>query len=64
VQVLNYIKRQAGGYTCAELSEAMNKPINEISGRCTELKELGVIVEDGNRINPRSGRKCAVLRAK
>lgn len=43
--------------TIQEASEKLGKPINEVSGRFTELKEVFLIVELEDKINRRSGFK-------
>lgn len=43
--------------TIQEASEKLGKPINEVSGRFTELKENFLICESENKINGRSGFK-------
>lgn len=43
--------------TIQEAGEKLGKPINEVSGRFTELKEVFLIVESENKINGRSGFK-------
>lgn len=50
--------------TIQEAAEKLGKPINEVSGRFTELKEVFLIIELDNKTNGRSGFKntsyCAV----
>lgn len=43
--------------TIQEAGEILVKPINEVSGRFTELKEVFLIIESENKINGRSGFK-------
>ena len=43
-----------------DLVGLLNWPINRISGRVTELKAAGLIVEVGTKINPDSGKRGAV----
>jgi hypothetical protein len=46
--VLEYL-RNAGPHTNAEISHALQKPINEITPRCHELRKLGLVVEARKR---------------
>tara|TARA_Y200000002_G_C22497825_1_gene585814 strand:+ start:61 stop:510 length:450 start_codon:yes stop_codon:yes gene_type:complete len=40
------------GITAQEISSRYNYPINQVSGRITELKDLCFIKESGNQLNP------------
>lgn len=62
-EVLRTIK-WLGGATLFELVEHLEKPINQISGRVTELHRKGLIITKSERINPNTGRSCAVWIAK
>lgn len=59
-KILDYVKCAANGATVHEIAEALGygKAINRASGRLSELKAMGKLVETGNR---RAG--AAVLRA-
>ena len=46
--VLNFIKENGTGYS-KQIARAMNKPLNCISGRLTELKADGEIVSTGTK---------------
>ena len=49
------------GRTLFEISENLDKPVNEISGRVTELAGRGLIRDSGSRReNPKSGKKGVV----
>ena len=52
--------QQRGPLTLWELAEAMSVQVNQISGRITELKFDGQILETGLRKHPHSGILCAV----
>jgi len=51
---------QSYGATLFELVDIMKKPINEISGRVTELSRDGYIQEIGRRVNPRTHKEASV----
>lgn len=48
------------GATLFELVKYLNRPINEISGRVTELSKAGLIQDSGRRMNPSSGKASTV----
>lgn len=53
------------GATLYELVQYLGWPVNRISGRVTELKDAGVIVDSGlRRINPTSGKNGIVWKVK
>lgn len=52
VRVLRRIAESAEGLTLFELVKIIGRPVNEISGRVTELSKGGFLVENGKRINP------------
>lgn len=59
LMVLREIKRNSMGIALFQISENLRWPINRVSGRVTELYELGYIRDSGSRaINPRSGKQC------
>ena len=47
---------KANPSTLFELSARLNRPVNCVSGRVTELKKRGEIVPVGRRVNPASGK--------
>lgn len=51
-EVLKAIRESKSGMTLFELVVAMSKPINQISGRVTELSKLELIIDGGRRENP------------
>lgn len=55
---LNFI-RAKGTATSKEIARYMNKPLNSVSGRCSELLAIGAIERTSER---RDG--CAALRVK
>lgn len=57
-------RRFKRGIASFEIANLLGVPLHWVSGRLTELKnEDGVIVETGEtRINPDSGRPCAVVK--
>lgn len=57
-EVLKAIKKAGkSGKTLFELVEALEWPVNRVSGRVTELSSKGLIVDSGQRrINPESGK--------
>jgi hypothetical protein len=61
--VLEYL-RNAGPHTNAEISAALNKPINEITPRCHELRKLGLVLEAGKRICAITGNRAHAWKAK
>lgn len=52
VRVLNHIAHRPEGMTLFELVRAIGRPVNEISGRVTELSKAKYIIENGRRENP------------
>ena len=61
LKVLQAIKRNRGA-TLFELVGLLGWPINCISGRVTELKQKGLVMDSGRRkINPLSNKKGAVF---
>ena len=59
--VLDVIKKQKNGATLFELCDALNWPVNRVSGRVTELKQRQLIKDSGTtRINPLSGKRGIV----
>ena len=61
--VLQYL-RSAGAHTNAEISHALNKPINEITPRCLELRKMGLVLEAGKRLCAVTGNRAHVWAAK
>lgn len=61
VRVLSAIVKQGpAGATLFELVGIMSKPVNEISGRVTELSKAKFIVENGRRDNPSTKKSATV----
>ena len=61
LEVLAHIEMKGKyGATLFELVDHMKKPVNEISGRVTELSRAGLIEENGKRINPATGKRATV----
>ena len=59
--VFHTIRKQRGGMTLFEISEAMQIPINQVSGRVTELQRRGYVQNSGvTRLNPKTGKKGTV----
>lgn len=50
--------------TLFDLCSWLSLPINEVSGRVSELVKMGLVGEVGKKINPRSGKNVTVYRAK
>lgn len=48
---------ERGAFTLKEICEAFDRPLNALSGRISELKRDGLLVDTGERRNG-----CAVLR--
>jgi predicted transcriptional regulator len=57
--ILNTIK-QHQPIALFELVKILNKPINEISGRVSELRQKYKIQITGHKINPDSRKKCSL----
>ena len=54
-------KAKANGRTLFELVDSLQWPVNNISGRVTELSRKGHIEDSGERrVNPASGKKGVV----
>lgn len=52
------------GLTLFELVRKMEWPVNRISGRVTELRKAGKIIDSGaRRVNPESGKSAVVWKA-
>lgn len=47
-----------------EISEFLRLPINCVTGRCKELREQGLIIEDGSKFDSVTNRKVTVFRLK
>lgn len=63
--VLSLIKKSSNGLALFQISKFLQWPINRVSGRVTELKNFGLIVDSGNRVvNPESGKKAIVWKSK
>jgi predicted transcriptional regulator len=61
LEVLAHIElRKDQGATLFELTGLMGRPVNEISGRVTELSKARLIVENGKRKNPTTGKSATV----
>jgi len=64
-QVLNAIKTSGStGMTLFELVKFLGRPVNEISGRVTELRKTSMIEESGRRMNPDTLKNAIVWIAK
>ena len=52
--VVDLLKQHPDGLTCKEMSALLDRPMHKLSGRVTELKEMGVCVattvRDGGRV--------------
>lgn len=49
LQVLEALKKLGGEGTMYEVGQLLNLPLNNISGRFSELKKLQLITENGNK---------------
>lgn len=56
-RVYEIILLHKGGITAQGISERYNVPINQITGRITELKEMCFIKEGGSEISPATGNR-------
>lgn len=64
-EVLDLLKIYTKGLTSWEISGQLNIGYTSASARCSELKRLGLIFEDGRReTKPGSGNKAAILKVK
>lgn len=64
-RVFEAIKAQGNtGATLFELVKMIGRPVNEISGRVTELHRTFMIEENGRRMNPETLRNAIVWKAK
>lgn len=61
-KILEYIKSCPEGATCEEIEIALGIAHQSCSARCTELKSLNLVYQDGGRLT-RSNRRAAVLKA-
>lgn len=61
LRVLSTIKSKRNGLTLFEICNNLKWPVNRVSGRVTELRKKGLIVDSGQRrINPSSGKNGIV----
>jgi len=51
------------GATLFELVKTIGRPVNEISGRVTELSKSGLIIGYGRRVNPDTKKESMVWHA-
>lgn len=58
LQVYNIIKEKPA--TLFEVADALGVPVNYVTGRITELKNLGLIKSAGEKINKISGKMVTV----
>lgn len=62
-RVLDVISNSSRGATLFEICKVLGWPVNRISGRVTELRKNGRIVDSGyRRENPESGKSGIVWR--
>jgi hypothetical protein len=59
-KVYDFIKGSADGLTLYDLANCLSRPLNELSGRVSELYKSGKIKIDGTKRSPRTGRKMSV----
>jgi len=63
--VLEAIASAPGGLTLYEVARKLGRPEHTISGRITELKKAGLVIDSGiRRINPASNKGAAVVAAR
>jgi len=62
-RVLRVIRNSDNGMTCDEISIVLGVTPNEVSGRCSELKRDGKVVECGRRLTRKGRCTAAVLKA-
>jgi predicted transcriptional regulator len=63
-KVLETIKGTGStGATLFELVKLIGRPVNEISGRVTELSRTLMIKESGKRMNPDTGKNATIWKA-
>lgn len=60
VRVLRHIAKNPEGLTLFELVKIIGRPVNEISGRVTELSKGGFIIENGKRSNPDTNKSATI----
>jgi predicted transcriptional regulator len=61
-QVLAVIKAQ-GPITTAKIAGVLDKQVHLVSGRVTELRDMGYIEECGQEVNPATNRKNSLWKA-
>ena len=60
-EILNQIKLSRGwGLTLSDLCHVLDRPVNELSGRVSELYKSGKIKINGQRTNPRTKKNMSV----
>ena len=60
--VINTLSKHKNGLTNLELADKLNKPINEVTGRISELKRKKLVIENGTKINKNSGKLNTVFK--
>lgn len=59
--ILELIQSSQNGLPLFEIVKLSGLPINSVSGRITELNDLGMIKDSGSRsVNPETGKKAIV----
>jgi len=54
-QVLNELSKH-DGLTNQELAEKLGWPINRVTGRVTELRRKGFVIDNGTKLNTETGK--------
>ena len=62
-RVLRVIRNSDDGLTCDEISIVLGVTPNEVSGRCSELKRDGKVIECGRRLTRKGKCTAAILKA-
>lgn len=62
--VLHHLRNAGGAHTNAEIAQALALPINHVTPRCLELRQLGLVLEAGRRRCRVTGNTAKTWKAK
>jgi hypothetical protein len=62
--LLHFLRSSGGDHTNAEIAAALSLPINHVTPRCLELRQLGLVLESGRRRCRVTGNTAKAWKAK